>query len=99
MLQSFPWFQGELFGLIVDDLLRLPREPLVVADGFRLLPRRAELAGEGVHTDPSAGAGDENRLGNRTGATQFGPQRIISTRPSACPFEEAAGHGSAGPGS
>ena len=39
MLQSFPWFQGELFGLIVDDLLRLPREPSVIAEGFRLLPR------------------------------------------------------------
>ena len=39
MLESFPWFQGELFGLIVDDLLRLPREPSVIAEGFRLLPR------------------------------------------------------------
>jgi hypothetical protein len=39
MLESFHWFQGELFGLIVDDLLRLPAEPGVIAEGFRLLPR------------------------------------------------------------
>jgi 2-phosphoglycerate kinase len=39
MLESFHWFQGELFGLIVEDLLRLPAEPGVIAEGFRLLPR------------------------------------------------------------
>jgi hypothetical protein len=38
MLDSFHWFHGELFGLIVEDLLRLPREPAVIAEGFRLLP-------------------------------------------------------------
>jgi hypothetical protein len=39
MLETFHWFRGEGFGLIVDDLLRLPREPGVIAEGFRLLPR------------------------------------------------------------
>jgi 2-phosphoglycerate kinase len=39
MLESFHWFQGELFGLITEDLLRLPPEPGVIAEGFRLLPR------------------------------------------------------------
>ncbi len=39
MLESFHWFQGELFGLIIEDLLRLPAEPGVIAEGFRLLPR------------------------------------------------------------
>jgi 2-phosphoglycerate kinase len=39
MLESFHWFQGELFGLIVEDLLRLPAKPGVIAEGFRLLPR------------------------------------------------------------
>jgi hypothetical protein len=39
MLESFHWFQGELFGLIVEDLLRLPAAPGVIAEGFRLLPR------------------------------------------------------------
>lgn len=30
---------GELFGLIAEDLLRLPAEHGVIAEGFRLLPR------------------------------------------------------------
>lgn len=39
MLETFHWFRGEGFGLIVEDLLRLGREPGVIAEGFRLLPR------------------------------------------------------------
>ncbi|HEX7315744.1 MAG TPA: hypothetical protein VF297_17635 [Pyrinomonadaceae bacterium] len=39
MLQTFHWFQGEGFNLIVEDLLCLPREPCVIVEGFRLLPR------------------------------------------------------------
>ncbi|WLW57075.1 class I SAM-dependent methyltransferase [Streptomyces sp. YU58] len=39
MLETFHWFHGEGFGLIVEDLLRLPPEPDVVVEGFRLLPR------------------------------------------------------------
>jgi len=38
MLETFHWFRGEGFGLIIDDLLRLPPEPAVIAEGFRLLP-------------------------------------------------------------
>ncbi|MFF1839048.1 hypothetical protein ACFVXE_33445 [Streptomyces sp. NPDC058231] len=38
MLETFHWFRGEGFGLIVEDLLRLPGEPGVVVEGFRLLP-------------------------------------------------------------
>ncbi len=38
MLETFHWFQGEGFGLIVEDLLRLPRNPGVIVEGFRLLP-------------------------------------------------------------
>jgi hypothetical protein len=38
MLETFHWFRGEGFGLIVEDLLRLPTEPRVIVDGFRLLP-------------------------------------------------------------
>jgi 2-phosphoglycerate kinase len=37
MLETFHWFRGEAFHLIVQDLERLPREPTVV-EGFRLLP-------------------------------------------------------------
>jgi shikimate kinase len=41
MLETFHYFRGEGFRFIVDDLLRLPfpREPGVVVEGFRLLPR------------------------------------------------------------
>jgi hypothetical protein len=39
MLETFPWFRGEGFALIVEDLLRLPREPRILVEGFRLLPR------------------------------------------------------------
>ncbi|MFE5174956.1 hypothetical protein [Streptomyces sp. NPDC056634] len=39
MLETFHWFRGEGFGLIVEDLLRLPQEPCVIVEGFRLLPR------------------------------------------------------------
>lgn len=39
MLESFHWFRGEGFHLIVEDLLRLPAEPGVLVEGFRLLPR------------------------------------------------------------
>src|SRR5215217_3898618 len=39
MLETFPWFSGEGFAMIVEDLLRLPRERGVIAGGFRLLPQ------------------------------------------------------------
>ncbi|MWA04120.1 hypothetical protein F8568_027810 [Actinomadura sp. LD22] len=39
MLETFHWFRGEAFEAIVEDLSRLPREPCVIAEGFRLLPR------------------------------------------------------------
>ena len=38
MLDTFHWFRGEGFDLIVDDLLRLPSTPGFVVEGFRLLP-------------------------------------------------------------
>jgi 2-phosphoglycerate kinase len=37
MLETFHWFQGEGFNLIVEDLLALPRERGVIVEGFRLL--------------------------------------------------------------
>jgi hypothetical protein len=39
MFETFPWFHGEGFALILEDLLALPEEPLILAEGFRLLPR------------------------------------------------------------
>jgi len=38
MLETFHWFRGEGFGLIIEDLLRLPVDTGVIAEGFRLLP-------------------------------------------------------------
>jgi 2-phosphoglycerate kinase len=39
MLETFHWFQGEGFDMIIEDLLSLSREPGVIVEGFRLLPR------------------------------------------------------------
>jgi 2-phosphoglycerate kinase len=39
MLETFHWFRGEAFSMIVEDVLRLPRESGVIVEGFRLLPR------------------------------------------------------------
>lgn len=39
MLETFHWFCGEGFHLIIEDLLRLPARPGVIVEGFRLLPR------------------------------------------------------------
>lgn len=39
MLETFHWFQGEGFRLIVEDLLRIPADRRVLVEGFRLLPR------------------------------------------------------------
>lgn len=38
MLDTFHWYRGEGFGLIVEDLRALPAGRGVVVDGFRLLP-------------------------------------------------------------
>jgi 2-phosphoglycerate kinase len=39
MLETFHGFRGEAFELIVEDLLAMPEEPLILVEGFRLLPR------------------------------------------------------------
>src|SRR5262245_27112988 len=38
MLETFHWFRGEGFNLIIEDLLQLPPAPAIIVDGFRLLP-------------------------------------------------------------
>ena len=38
MLETFHWFRGEGFNLIIEDILRLPSKPGVIVEGFRLLP-------------------------------------------------------------
>jgi 2-phosphoglycerate kinase len=42
MFQTFHWFAGEGFDLIVEDLLALPEDPPILVEGFRLLPRLVE---------------------------------------------------------
>ncbi len=39
MLETFHWFRGEGFGLIVEDLLKLGPHEGVIVEGFRLLPQ------------------------------------------------------------
>jgi len=39
MLETFHGFRGEGFDLILEDLLALPEEPPILAEGFKLLPR------------------------------------------------------------
>lgn len=38
MLDTFHWFEGEGFNLIVEDLLDFPPAPRIIVEGFRLLP-------------------------------------------------------------
>ena len=38
MLETFHWFRGEGFDMIIEDILRLPKKPGVIAEGFRLTP-------------------------------------------------------------
>jgi hypothetical protein len=42
MLETFHWFQGEGFNLIVEDLLSSAPDNGVIVEGFRLLPRLVE---------------------------------------------------------
>ena len=94
MLETFHWFQGEGFDLIVEDVLRLPREPGVIVEGFRLLatPRQAtplracscRLAPPDARL-PSGSARESGRIGvgvsrqdHRSGK---GPAQPARTRP------------------
>lgn len=38
MLETFHWFHGEGFHLILEDLLSLPRDRKIIVEGFRPLP-------------------------------------------------------------
>lgn len=57
MLETFHWFRGEGFNLIVEDLLSLPTDAPVIAEGFRLLPHLVEpllaVPGQAVWLLPS----------------------------------------------
>jgi hypothetical protein len=50
MLETFHWFQGEGFSLIIEDLLRLPRNAPIIVEGFRALPKLVQpLLSEPTH--------------------------------------------------
>jgi 2-phosphoglycerate kinase len=50
LLDTFHWFQGEGFNLVIEDLLSFPTEPGVVVEGFRLLPQLVKpLLSEPAH--------------------------------------------------
>lgn len=38
MLETFHWFRGEGFSMIIEDILRLSKQRAVIVEGFRLLP-------------------------------------------------------------
>lgn len=42
MLDTFHWFRGEGFRMIVEDLLRMPANRRVIVEGFRILPYLVE---------------------------------------------------------
>ena len=86
MLETFHWFRGEGFGLIVEDLLDLrSRGPGVIAEGFRLLPRlvRPLLADRGMPSGCSrrrASGGPRSRAGARCCRSRGAP----ATRTGRC---------------
>ncbi|WP_250037574.1 hypothetical protein [Paractinoplanes maris] len=53
MLDTFHWFRGESFQLILDDLAALPPGPPVIAEGFRLLPELVPRPARAVWLLPS----------------------------------------------
>lgn len=38
MYRSFPWFHGEGFDMLIDDVRQLPDDRPILVEGFRLLP-------------------------------------------------------------
>lgn len=57
MLETFHWYAGEGFDLVVEDVVAMGPGPAVVVEGFRLLPRLvAPLLGTGP-AGPAGSAG------------------------------------------
>lgn len=74
MYRSFPWFHGEGFDLVLEDLRRLPADRPVIAEGFRLLPElvlpHLSDVRHGVWLLPTPRFRDE-AFARRTGADAF----------------------------
>lgn len=55
MLETFHWYVGEGFDLVVEDVAAMGTGPVVVVEGFRLLPHLvAPLLGQGSAGSPGA---------------------------------------------
>ena len=44
MYRTFPWFHGEGFDLVIEDLRELPRDKIILVEGFAAAASRASLA-------------------------------------------------------
>jgi hypothetical protein len=74
MLETFHWFRGEGFHLIVEDLLRLPAQPAVIAEGFRLLPHLVSPPARSVRSRRLARPDPRSRHGR---ASPRWPENVI----------------------
>ena len=86
MLETFHWFRGEGFRLIIEDLLRIPADRQVIVEGFRVLPHLVKPilsdASHAVWLLPSPEfrkATIERRGGSRSGflANTSDPERAL----------------------
>jgi len=86
MLDTFHWFRGEAFHLIVEDLRRMPSDAPVIVEGFRLLPHLVKpllpAAHHAIWLLPSPGfreATIERRGGSKSGfwARTSDPKRAL----------------------
>jgi 2-phosphoglycerate kinase len=86
MFDTFHWFRGEAFSMIVADLRRIPTDTPVVVEGFRLLPHLVKpllpTADHAVWLLPSPGfreATMERRGGSKSGflSRTSDPQRAL----------------------
>ena len=82
MLETFHWFRGEGFDLIVEDLLRLPPEPGVIVEGFRLLPHLVQP----LLAEPRTAVGSSRHPSStRAASTSRGFVRVGLPRPPSKP--------------
>ncbi|MBY5935411.1 hypothetical protein KUV51_20560 [Tateyamaria omphalii] len=83
MLDSFHWFAGEGFNLIVQDLLALPKDTAVIAEGFRLLPSWSPLCCRAVATRSGSCPHRPSAARLSTRADQYGKSRTAPVTPNA----------------
>jgi AAA domain len=74
MLETFHWFRGEGFRLIVEDLRAMTGPTPIVAEGFRLLPHLVMPIAGPKRVGPER-TGPERTAPERTGPERTGPER------------------------